>query len=58
VATDTASVVPTVAPPLRQASTDGHLVELWLHGRSPHTRRAYHADSDRFLASSRDHCPR
>src|ERR687886_130930 len=33
----------------RQASTDAHLVELWLHGRSPHTQRAYRADSDRFL---------
>jgi integrase/recombinase XerD len=39
----TASVV-------RQASPDAHLVELWLHGRSPHTQRAYRADSDRFLA--------
>ena len=34
----------------RQASTDDHLVDLWLHGRSPHTQRAYRADSNRFLA--------
>src|SRR6516225_1914788 len=32
----------------RQAETDEHLVELWLHGRSRHTRRAYRADSERF----------
>ena len=34
----------------RQATTDEHLVELWLHGRSEHTQRAYRADSVRFLA--------
>src|SRR5437868_6465252 len=44
------SLVPTVAPLLRQASTDAHVVELWLHDRPPHTQRAYRADSDRFLA--------
>ncbi len=32
-----------------QTATDQHLVELWLHGRSPHTQRAYRADVDRFL---------
>src|SRR6266540_2948253 len=31
-------------------TTDEHLLELWLHGRSPHTQRAYRADVDRFLA--------
>jgi len=31
-----------------QASSDGHLLELWLHGRSPHTQRAYRADVERF----------
>src|SRR5216683_6064564 len=35
---------------LRHASSDGQLVELWLHGRPPHTQRAYRADVDRFLA--------
>jgi integrase/recombinase XerD len=34
----------------RQTSTDEHLVKLWLHGRSEHTRRANRADSDRFRA--------
>jgi integrase/recombinase XerD len=34
----------------RQCDTDDQLVELWLHGRSPHTQRAYHADVGRFVA--------
>jgi integrase/recombinase XerD len=34
----------------RQAATDDHLVQLWLHGRSRHTQRAYRADSERFRA--------
>ena len=33
-----------------QATTDAHLMELWLHGRSPATRRAYAADASAFLA--------
>jgi integrase/recombinase XerD len=37
----------SIAP--RPADTDDHLVALWLHGRSPHTKRAYRADSERFL---------
>ncbi len=36
----------------RQADNDGHLVELWLHGRSEHTQRAYRADVGQFLAST------
>jgi len=32
------------------AASDGQLVELWLQGRSEHTRRAYAADVGRFLA--------
>jgi len=32
-----------------QASSDTHLIDLWLHGRSRHTQRAYRADVDRFL---------
>jgi integrase/recombinase XerD len=35
---------------VRNASTDEHLVSLWLHGRSPHTQRAFRADAERFLA--------
>ena len=30
------------------ASSDDHLIELWLHGRSSHTQRAYRADVARF----------
>jgi len=39
------------APPasIRQATSDAHLMDLWLHGRGGHTRRAYRADIDRFL---------
>lgn len=33
----------------RHADTDAHLIALWLHGRSPHTQRAYAADATRFL---------
>src|SRR5690349_17026384 len=33
----------------RQAQSDSQLIELWLHGRSCHTQRAYRADADRFL---------
>src|ERR1035441_5182131 len=36
------------APPLLQASSDDQLVATWLHGRSPHTQRAYRADVARF----------
>lgn len=39
-----------IAPDAPQASTDDRLVELWLHGRSPHTQRAYRADAGRFRA--------
>ena len=35
--------------PTRHARSDQHLIELWLHGRSPHTQRAYRADAHRFL---------
>ena len=33
-----------------QASSDEHLIQLWLDGRSRHTRRVYEADSRAFLA--------
>lgn len=32
------------APSLPQARSDEHLIATWLHGRSPHTVRAYDAD--------------
>lgn len=31
-----------------QAGTDDQLIELWLHGRSRHTQRAYRANAKRF----------
>lgn len=43
----------TVAQPLAimpsQANSDQHLIALWLHGKSPHTQRAYKADVQRLL---------
>ena len=33
----------------QQAESDQHLIELWLHGRSKHTQRAYRSDSKRLL---------
>src|ERR1051325_4737763 len=44
--TATSSLLPTV--PLVQAHSDDHLLEIWLHGRSRHTQRAYRADIERF----------
>jgi len=40
------------APEPAHASSDDHLIELWLHGRSSHTQRAYRADVDRFRAGA------
>jgi integrase/recombinase XerD len=37
----------------REAETDETLVELWLHGRSVHTKRAYRADASSFRAQVR-----
>ena len=34
----------------RQADSDAELIQLWLHGRSTHTQRAYRHDIARFLA--------
>ncbi|WP_237225494.1 tyrosine-type recombinase/integrase [Rubinisphaera sp. JC750] len=33
---------------IRQADSDEQLIELWLHGRPPHTQRAYRREADRF----------
>ena len=38
----------TVVP--MQACSDDHLMSVWLHGRSPATRRAYAADMQAFFA--------
>lgn len=42
-------VTPTSVVVSRQAESDQHLIELWLHGRSRHTQRAYRTDAERFL---------
>jgi site-specific recombinase XerD len=38
----------TEAAAVPQAHSDAGLIEIWLHGRSPHTQRAYRADIERF----------
>ena len=46
-----------VTPPggsmTESADADARLIALWLHGRSPHTQRAYAADVRRFLFFAR-----
>jgi integrase/recombinase XerD len=42
-------VVSSEAP--AQARSDAHLLELWLFGKSPHTRRAYQRVAGDFLAT-------
>jgi integrase/recombinase XerD len=42
----------TLAPIPPQAHSDGQLIELWLHGRSLHTQRAYAGDIARFLGGA------
>ncbi|QDU94064.1 tyrosine-type recombinase/integrase [Lignipirellula cremea] len=32
-----------------QADSDEQLIELWLHGRSEHTQRAYRSEAERFM---------
>lgn len=46
-----AAIVPLAPRPSIQAQTnnDDSLIDLWLHGRSGHTQRAYRADVGRFL---------
>ena len=35
---------------LTQADNDAQVIALWIHGRSPHTQRAYRANAERLLA--------
>jgi integrase/recombinase XerD len=42
----------TVVKDLTAHENDSHLIQLWLHGRSRHTQRAYRADVKRFLAGA------
>jgi len=41
--------IPPQLQPVQQASSDEQLLELWLHGRSQHTQRAYQKDIAEFL---------
>jgi integrase/recombinase XerD len=43
-------LVPLPVSLASQASSDAHLIQLWLDGRSRHTRRVYEADACAFLA--------
>ena len=44
------SPVFTTLPEAPRADSDTQLLEIWLHGRSRHTQRAYRADVEHFLA--------
>ena len=46
----TEALLPAPAQP--QAHSDAQLIEIWLHGRSSHTQRAYAADIARFRAGA------
>jgi integrase/recombinase XerD len=37
--------------PAPRPSSDDQLIEIWLHGRSPHTQRAYRADVERLRST-------
>jgi hypothetical protein len=43
--------------PVAQVDGDSQLLELWLHGRSQHTQRAYRTGVDHFLACVRKPLP-
>jgi integrase/recombinase XerD len=41
----------TIAPPTVQAEDDPTLVRLWLHGKAPHSQRAYRREIQQFLTA-------
>ena len=45
-----AEPAPAVISLFVRATTDENLVELWLHGKSAHTQRAYRTEAERFLS--------
>ncbi len=49
---DTENPTTEIVAPVR-ADSDDRLLEIWLHGQSPHTQRAYHADVTHFPSCSR-----
>lgn len=42
-------LVPINAPRTSQADDDVHLIKLWLHGKSDHSKEAYQRDLDQFI---------
>ncbi len=46
---NTALSTPTDRPVASQADDDLHLIELWLHGKSPNSQEAYKRDVDQFI---------
>jgi integrase/recombinase XerD len=48
-----AIVEPAIPPGQGSVADDGRLIEIWLHGRSLHTQRAYRADIERFQHRAR-----
>ena len=50
------NILPAAAPTV-QANSDNQLIEIWLHGRSSHTQRAYGADLCRFRNAIRKPLP-
>src|SRR4051794_39559235 len=43
------TVTNTPIPMVDGADNEHHLLDLWLHGRSPATQRGYRAEAERFL---------
>lgn len=48
--TTLATLTPATPAVPSQAETDAQLIDLWLHGRSRHTKRAYKSDAGKFFA--------
>ena len=49
---ETTAALPPAARPEEERAGDDQLVEIWLHGRSIHTQRAYRADIERFRSGA------
>jgi integrase/recombinase XerD len=51
-AAGTAAISQLTSAGEKAAENDDHLIQLWLHGRAPHTQRAYRADVNRFRSGA------
>src|SRR4051794_19266778 len=50
---NTALVHPVVVDvPAPEAHSDAQMIAMWLHGKSPHSKRAYSADVQRLYATT------